>query len=358
MFRKVFISYAKEDIQFATALYEYLEKNQYDPWLDKKKLMAGSNWDAAIRKALKEADFIVLLLSSISVSKRGYVQREYKLALQNWETKLESDIYIIPVLIDECTVPDNLCKFQWVHYNGENAFKDILQALESQRAQYLKSTFVEQITDAHYMKTLRLDLPDWLKIESNVEFPQFPKNPFFNAEYVNAFIQHDIIDQMSDFASFMTEEDIYEALPEHIKQHLYFSSYYEIYYVSNQFLSLILHISSYHGGPHPNHRIQTKNFSFSPVKKLRLNDVVKFENIKDFIVGSYADYAKEDLSRESEFLIERIKEEFEQWGAKDIDFVFNKETLTIMPYNILPHAFQGAANIEIPLSKLAMKIKP
>lgn len=358
MYRKVFISYAKEDIKFASELYDFLQRNHYNPWLDKKKLLAGSNWDNAIRKAFREADFIILLLSATSVSKRGYIQREYRLALQNWEIKLESDIYIIPVLIDDCEVPDSLNKFQWVRYDGESAFEDILKALDAQRVEYLKNAYVKDLLDTHYTKTLPLDLPAGLNIKSSVEFPQFPQNPFFNAEYVNTFIQHAIMDQMSTYSTFMSEKDTYAVLPEHLKGHLYFSSYYEIHFISERYLSLILHISSYWGGPHPNHRIETKNFSFNPVRKLTLSDVVKFDNINDFVIDVYGKYTNEYLKEEDGHLIARIRDEFENWGAKDMDFVFNSDLLRLMSNNLLPHAFQGAANIDIPLNKLDLRIKP
>ncbi|HTE00852.1 MAG TPA: TIR domain-containing protein [Mucilaginibacter sp.] len=358
MYRKVFISYAKEDLKFANELYNFLASHKYEPWLDKQKLLPGTNWDLEIRKALKNADFIVLLLSAKSVSKRGYVQREYKLALQYWEAKLESDIYIIPLLINDCELPDSLSKFQWIRYDAESTFENILNALDTQRTVYLKDNYVTDLLDTHYTKSLPLDLNIPLAVETNVEFPQFPKNPFFNADYVNAFIQHDIMDQMSSYASFMSDEDVYSVLPDHIKDHLYFSSYYEIHFISESYLSLILHISSYWGGAHPNHRIITKNFSFNPVQLLRLKDVTKFDNIKDFIIDSYEKYSNEYLKDDDGYLIDRIRNEFGEWGREDMDFVFDKKSLKLMSNNLLPHAFQGTGNIDIPLAKLDLLIKP
>ena len=44
MFNSVFISYAKEDINFAQKVYDYLENLGFEPWLDKKKLLVGQNW--------------------------------------------------------------------------------------------------------------------------------------------------------------------------------------------------------------------------------------------------------------------------------------------------------------------------
>ncbi|MDR2954739.1 MAG: TIR domain-containing protein [Prevotella sp.] len=138
-YNKVFIGHAEEDTDIGIDLYEFLEKNGYKPWLDKKELLTGQDWDHEIKKALREADFIVFLLSAISVTKRGYVQREYGLALQYCEEKLDSDIYIIPCKINECDVPDKLAKYQWVELlnDHENGFKAILKSLNHQRKKYL-----------------------------------------------------------------------------------------------------------------------------------------------------------------------------------------------------------------------------
>ncbi len=136
MFKDVFISHAKEDIKFAEELYEYLLEYGYSPWLDKKKLRAGANWDYEIKKALKESTFVILLLSSTSVRKRGYVQKEFKYALKYSETKLIDDIYIIPILLDKCQVPEQLSKFQWIEVEQENFRESILDSLNHQRQKY------------------------------------------------------------------------------------------------------------------------------------------------------------------------------------------------------------------------------
>ncbi|WP_324670754.1 toll/interleukin-1 receptor domain-containing protein [Hymenobacter sp. GOD-10R] len=112
MHDKVFISYAKEDYRFAESLYNFLNSNNFQPWIDKKGILPGQDWNFIIRKALREANYIILLLSDTSVQKRGYVQREFKLALEYYEEKLEDDIYLIPLKINDCQVPDRLSKFQ------------------------------------------------------------------------------------------------------------------------------------------------------------------------------------------------------------------------------------------------------
>lgn len=138
MYDKVFISYATEDIAFAQKLYNYLEQRGFVPWLDKNKLLPGQDWNFTIRKALREANYIILLLSGNSVQKRGYVQREFKLALEFFEEKLEDDIYLIPLKINDCEVPVRLSKFQWIACDNHVCFEKILASLQLQRERYLQ----------------------------------------------------------------------------------------------------------------------------------------------------------------------------------------------------------------------------
>ncbi len=162
MFKKIFISHAKEDYSLAETLYYKLEERGYQPWLDKKKLLIGSNWDVEIKRNLRESDFIVLLLSSTSVRKRGYVQKEFKYALEYSESKLIDDIYIIPILLDDCEVPFHLEKFQWRKADG-NYIEEVINSVEHQRKKYLSNLSQNEI-----------EFPDILSdmsIELNLEFP-------------------------------------------------------------------------------------------------------------------------------------------------------------------------------------------
>jgi hypothetical protein len=79
---KIFISYAKVDLPTARQIYEDLLIAGLDPWLDEKNLLPGQNWQYEIKKAIKASRFVIAILSNKSVSKRGFVQREIKLALQ------------------------------------------------------------------------------------------------------------------------------------------------------------------------------------------------------------------------------------------------------------------------------------
>src|SRR5207248_1438575 len=49
-----FISYAHEDAETAKRLYDDLTLAGANPWLDVEKLIGGEDWEAAIRKAIRE----------------------------------------------------------------------------------------------------------------------------------------------------------------------------------------------------------------------------------------------------------------------------------------------------------------
>jgi len=139
MYNKVFISYAREDSKIAEFVFDFLVLYHHDPWLDKRKLLPGQQWDDEIKLALKKTDFIILLFSKTSVSKRGYVQREFKLALDYCKEKLDSDIFIIPCKIDDCEIPEKFSKYQYIDLRNPASLGLLLGALDLQRKRYINS---------------------------------------------------------------------------------------------------------------------------------------------------------------------------------------------------------------------------
>jgi len=128
----IFISYAREDFKHAESIFNFLEDHGFRPWMDKKNLLPGQNWEHVLEITLKQADFILVIISSTSVSKRGFVQREFKRALDYWQERPESDIYVIPVKIDSCEVPPSLAKFHWIEYGAEDFENKIREAITIQ----------------------------------------------------------------------------------------------------------------------------------------------------------------------------------------------------------------------------------
>lgn len=99
---KIFLSYAHEDIGMVKKLYCDLKRYGLDVWIDCESLLPGQNWKITIEKTIKQSQYYVLLLSSHSITKRGFIQKEMKIAYEMLEQCSEDDIYLIPVRLNEC----------------------------------------------------------------------------------------------------------------------------------------------------------------------------------------------------------------------------------------------------------------
>jgi hypothetical protein len=102
---KIFIAYVIEDLAAAGRLYDRLALAGFDPWMDKRKLLAGQNWPRAIELAIESADFVVTCFSRHSVNKRGGFAAEIRYALDCARRVPLDDIFLLPVRFDECSVP-------------------------------------------------------------------------------------------------------------------------------------------------------------------------------------------------------------------------------------------------------------
>ncbi|MDM8536235.1 toll/interleukin-1 receptor domain-containing protein [Desulfobacterales bacterium HSG17] len=130
--KQVFISYADEDSQTAKRLYQDLKQAGIPVWMDKESLLPGQRWQIEIKKAVQNSDYFLALLSSNSVSKRGFIQKELKLAFEVLDSMPSSEIFLIPAMIDECSPTDERLKeFHWAKLfpSYENGFSQILRVL-------------------------------------------------------------------------------------------------------------------------------------------------------------------------------------------------------------------------------------
>ena len=135
----VFLCHAKEDSDRVAELYDNLEDHGVNPWMDDKDLLPGQDWKSEIRGAIHKSHVVLVCLSHSSVDKRGYVQKEIKISLEMSDREPEGAIFIIPVRLEECFVPDRLVDSQWLNlYKGERSLDSLLQALE-QRATALEN---------------------------------------------------------------------------------------------------------------------------------------------------------------------------------------------------------------------------
>ena len=135
---KIFLAHAREDKPQVRKLYTDLKTRGFDPWLDEVDLMPGQIWKTEIPKAIRQAGVFLACLSSRSVEKIGYVQNEFRIALSAFGERPPGSIFLIPVRLDDCDVPDlqipdrglSLRDIQWVDLWREGGFERLGKAID------------------------------------------------------------------------------------------------------------------------------------------------------------------------------------------------------------------------------------
>ncbi|MFL6450070.1 MAG: toll/interleukin-1 receptor domain-containing protein [Bryobacteraceae bacterium] len=87
-------------------------RKAFRPWLDREDILPGMEWDREIVHRIKQSHSVLFCLSKRSRTKRGYIQKELRTALEAFQEIPSGHTFLIPVRLEECTVPDELSKYQ------------------------------------------------------------------------------------------------------------------------------------------------------------------------------------------------------------------------------------------------------
>ncbi len=80
---RVFLCHASQDKPKVRELYKRLKSEGWiDPWLDEESLLPGQDFDLEIYRTIRDTDAIIICLSTVSVVKEGYVNKEVRRALE------------------------------------------------------------------------------------------------------------------------------------------------------------------------------------------------------------------------------------------------------------------------------------
>ncbi len=151
---QIFLAHAREDKELVRQLYRKLKQEGYSPWLDEEDLLPGQLWRKEIPKVIKNSDFFIACLSKQSVAKTGYVQKEFRLALNYCAERPQDNIYLIPLKFNDCEIPNlrqeeygiALRDYQWLDYYKSDGFSKLVKAIEHQRVK-VKSVFPGEILE-------------------------------------------------------------------------------------------------------------------------------------------------------------------------------------------------------------------
>lgn len=116
--KKVFISYAKTDVEFLQQLESHLavfkRNGHIATWTD-RKLSPGEAWDGKIKKELEEADIILFLVSADFLSTDYVWDIEMKTAI---ERDARREAKVVPIVVRPCVWKDTPL---WKFYSPEKA---------------------------------------------------------------------------------------------------------------------------------------------------------------------------------------------------------------------------------------------
>jgi hypothetical protein len=128
----VFISYSRNNQDFALELANELRGSGFNIWFDLLDIPTGSRWDDEIERALEQCEiFMVILTPSSTISDN--VKDEIGYAI-------DSDKRILPILLKDANVPLRLRRFQYVDFTdisyneGIDRAKQLLRKLIDETA--------------------------------------------------------------------------------------------------------------------------------------------------------------------------------------------------------------------------------
>ncbi|HEV3037832.1 MAG TPA: toll/interleukin-1 receptor domain-containing protein [Candidatus Angelobacter sp.] len=147
----VFLCHSWDDKAAVRDLCQRLLDDGFHPWLDEREILPGQDWDHETLKALRNSDAVIVCLSRHSVTKPGYAQKEIKRALDLADEQPLGSIFLIPLRLEPCDVPDHLSKWQYVDYFEQAGYEKLKRALEIRHSSKAgaNTSFERSSTTAH-----------------------------------------------------------------------------------------------------------------------------------------------------------------------------------------------------------------
>lgn len=127
---KVFLSCTFEDAERVAVLRQWLVDAGHIPWIEYVDILPGEDRHQAIVNSLHESQFIFICLSKKSLRERGDYQAQIREALEIWKEMLADDIFIIPVLLEDCDIPENIRIYQPVFLYQQDSWSRLEKAIQ------------------------------------------------------------------------------------------------------------------------------------------------------------------------------------------------------------------------------------
>jgi hypothetical protein len=110
--KHIFVSYAREDNEFAREVIRRLREWNRNPWNDQNNLRAGWNWQVSIDEALRNAEALIVVLSP-HATRSQYV-------IYEWAFALGAGVPVIPVVYKQTQVHPKLKTIQYIDFTARS----------------------------------------------------------------------------------------------------------------------------------------------------------------------------------------------------------------------------------------------
>jgi hypothetical protein len=363
----IFISYASPDRQRVCPYHDSMKARGFDVWMDVARIKPGQSWDFEIQRALNRAALIIVFISNNSVTRRGYVQREIKVALDKAMERLASDIYLIPVMLDDdAPIPDELKHIHIVRASASDCIEKIEDAIRHQ-LQQLGSSVAEAQGRANIRWWQTSYRESWEGLPGyevefrllNLSSEQYPK-----IGEVTDIIRGDLLSAVANerTTKFTQSTELFNFGQQSFSRTNTWEAFPAAPKIVEKTLSLQYSVHWYGAGAaHPNHHFSTYCFLLDPlvqIKDLR-NAFTDQERAFQLIQES----TREQLLLPSPDGEERLSLEWVLEGTKDWDsfrsFGFEQDGIEFYfaPYQVAAYA-AGAQFVKVPFDKVKTLLLP
>jgi hypothetical protein len=125
----IFFSYAREDYRQVSRIHDFVKEFGFKTWIDRNDLVPGQDWDYEISTVIDSASACLVFISSRSVGKTGYVNKEIKKILDRMDLLPEGKILMIPVRLDDCPIPRRLQRWHVLDFQDSDFRSRLISAI-------------------------------------------------------------------------------------------------------------------------------------------------------------------------------------------------------------------------------------
>lgn len=126
----VFVSYSRKDKSRVDDLVRRLNSKGIRTWVDRQDIVGGE-WRQNIKRGLRHSRFFLACLSQNTQERGEVLQYEHDSALQVQHERLEGEIYLLPVRLEQCETPPEMREIQCVDLFEPDGWDCLLRALRS-----------------------------------------------------------------------------------------------------------------------------------------------------------------------------------------------------------------------------------